>query len=640
MCRAFMVAVVVFGSGVVESNAQDEPMPWGFNVRGYLNAWGKDGGVGLCDVPAGDDFIAVAAGSNHVAAIRRNGSLACWGVPSACDVPPGNDFVGLASSSGWSVALRSNGSLAAWGGNRLGQCNVAGGYNFTAVAAGYDFGVAIRENGSLAAWPDISWGHVHLPGGNDYVAVAAGTHHGVALKADGSLVGWGFKTAEDTDVPPGKDFVDVAAGGLASVAIREDGSLVGWDNNSMGDDDAPLHLISVPSGNDFVDIAAGNSHVLALRSDGSLAARGYGSNLTHLNFGQWDVPEGNDFAGIAAGRYSSFAIADPFTLVSCASGNWGETPTWGDGTVVPTEDYETVVGNHVIDVAADCAAETLLVNEIGGQVAIDPDGALVVGDRVELTAETIRVDGVLDTGLVEVAGTLHIAPTYMESGTLSVAPAGIVNVDNDCAMKDGSVLACELGMSNNGSLVAGSSVKLEPGCRLELSAVDSLGDLAAGEWGDKVRTIVSASGPNGIAGTFTWAPTVGDYLGHGVWLGNTAGEGLSYNSHAVDSHLFQAALGDIDGDRHVDFDDVWGMLTAGKYNTGDPAVWTDGEFTGDGLVDFGDVWELLTGGNYNQGDYTTKGYGQVAVPEPSVFGLLVMGVVGLLAYAWRRRRAV
>ncbi|MHC4463252.1 MAG: RCC1 domain-containing protein [Planctomycetota bacterium] len=238
---------------------------------GTLAGWGWNRG-GRCDVPAGNDFVVVAAGANHSLAIKSDGSLAAWGenTHGQRDVPPGNDFVAVAGGGLHSLALKSDGSLAAWGSNSHGQRDVPPGNDFVAVAGGYLHSLALKSDGSLAAWGVDDGGYwdygqvTDAPAGNDFVAVAAGYYHSLALKSDGSLEAWGiddgssYDWGQVTDVAAGNDFVAVSSDGGHNLALKSDGSLAAWGWNDYGQCD-------VPAGYDFVAIAAGSVHSLAIK---------------------------------------------------------------------------------------------------------------------------------------------------------------------------------------------------------------------------------------------------------------------------------------------------------------------------------------------------------------------------------------
>ena len=91
-------------------------------AAGSLVAWG-DNDYGQTNVPAGNDFVAIAAGDVHSLALRSDGSLAGWGNNGygQTNVPAGNDFVAIAAGDYHSLALKSDGSLAAWGYNGMGR---------------------------------------------------------------------------------------------------------------------------------------------------------------------------------------------------------------------------------------------------------------------------------------------------------------------------------------------------------------------------------------------------------------------------------------------------------------------------------------------------------------------------------------
>jgi hypothetical protein len=99
-----------------------------------------------------------------------------------------------------------------------------------------------------------------------------------------------------------------------------------------------------------------------------------------------------------------------------------------------------------------------------------------------------------------------------------------------------------------------------------------------------------------------------------------------------------AAQGDTNIDGQIDILDVANFLSAGKYDSGDPAVWSQGDFNYDGFVDILDVGDFLATGLFDAGSYLPAPAGAAAitaVPEPS--SAAAAGVVGL-AVAWRLAR--
>ena len=82
-------------------------------------------------LPAGVDgeFVAVAAFACHSLAIRRDGSIACWGENGNDRAPPdgvAGDFVAIAAGGTHSIALRRDGSIACWGYNANGEAPPGG----------------------------------------------------------------------------------------------------------------------------------------------------------------------------------------------------------------------------------------------------------------------------------------------------------------------------------------------------------------------------------------------------------------------------------------------------------------------------------------------------------------------------------
>jgi hypothetical protein len=101
--------------------------------------------------------------------------------------------------------------------------------------------------------------------------------------------------------------------------------------------------------------------------------------------------------------------------------------------------------------------------------------------------------------------------------------------------------------------------------------------------------------------------------------------------------------GDANMDGVVDFFDL-SQLLGYKYNTGQPASYTDGDLNYDGVVDFFDLTVVLSA-NYNTGVTFAGAAAQAAdthqfsaVPEPTALTLAALGAAGLSARRRRRLR--
>jgi hypothetical protein len=264
-------------------------------------AWGCNY-EGQASPPAGEDFIAVAAGGGHSLALRTDGSIAGWGLDGdgQASPPAGGGFVAVAAGFRHSLALREDGSIAGWGRDGYGQASPPAGDGFVAIAAGEYHSLALRDDGSIVGWGRDDQGQASPPAGDGFVAIAAGGFHSLALRADGSIVGWGRDDWGQASSPAGDDFVAVGAGEYHSVALRDDGSLVGWGWNHH--DQA-----SPPEGNDFVALTSGAYHGLALRGDWSMAGWG-GNDWGGNECGQATPQAGNAFIAISAGMSHSLAL--------------------------------------------------------------------------------------------------------------------------------------------------------------------------------------------------------------------------------------------------------------------------------------------------------------------------------------------
>ncbi|WPB74364.1 RCC1 repeat-containing protein [Archangium violaceum] len=274
-------------------------------------------------VPGLTNMVALAASTNHSLALREDGTVWSWGSnangqlgrptathfdPIPAQVPGLTDVVALSAGSDHVLALRANGTLWAWGGNRYRQLGfpeatasnptprqVPALTNVVDVAAGSDFSLVRRADGSVWMWGldpssvTTPWEGDHTPRRMDVprhvIALAAGRLPLVMTK-DGTLWGWGWNTGgslgtgTNSRTSPERvrhlsRIVTVSAGQFFSLALREDGTVWGWGDNRYAQlnprlpelSATPSQVMDLPKA---VAIATGAVHALAVAEDGSV----------------------------------------------------------------------------------------------------------------------------------------------------------------------------------------------------------------------------------------------------------------------------------------------------------------------------------------------------------------------------------
>lgn len=279
-----------------------------FGVGRGVAAWGFNGS-GQLNVPAtATNVVSLAAGFNHMLALRADGRPVGWGIGPVTNIPvAATNLAAIASGDNAGLGLRTNGSILVW--NLAAPPTLS---NVVAISSGNSHGVALREDGTVVAWGSSFIGQTNIPTGlSNVVAISAGGEHTLALKDDGTVVGWGINSSGQS-LPPAdlRDVVAIAAGGdVHSVALKRDGKVVGWGNNGFGQTNTPANLGTVAA------IAAGGEHNLALQSDGAVASWGKGGN------GQTNVPAHlTNVISIAGGDDFSAALTLNLPPVALAQG--------------------------------------------------------------------------------------------------------------------------------------------------------------------------------------------------------------------------------------------------------------------------------------------------------------------------------
>ncbi len=201
-------------------------------------------------------------------------------------------------------------------------------------------------------------------------------------------------------------------------------------------------------------------------------------------------------------------------------------------------------------------------------------------------------------------------------GTLSSGPGGGTIVNYPFPLSQVGSSDCALGINDSGVIVGQSAIT--QGGATHAFVYGYNGDNAMQD----MNTVFAGSIPAGW--TLTSATGIdnnGDIVG------------VATNSSGLDEGFLLATVlpGDANGDGKVDINDLTIVLA----HYGMSGVWSGGDFNGDGKVDINDLTIVLA--HYNQSLGSSAGV-MAAVPEPASLLLAFAGALGLLVYAWRKRR--
>lgn len=323
----FLKEVISVSAGVGYSIALKKDSTvwaWGRNASGQLGDSSKTDKIVPVQVHGPNNIgfltgiVAIAAGREHVLALKKDSTVWAWGMGStgalgdnagvwrwtpvqvhgAGNVGFLTGIVAIAAGNTHSLALKADGTVWAWGGGGNGQLG-----NNTIAPYVY-VPVQVHNVGNAGFLTGIT-------------AIAVSDNNSMALKNDGTVVTWGWNlygqlgdnTIANRSTPvqvhgPNNSglLTDVMAVGMAwhfTIALKADGTVWAWGRNQYGQlgdgsntqSNTPVQVhgfnnVGFLTG--ITAIATGYYHALAMKNDGTLWAWG-NNNFGELGNGQTNV---------------------------------------------------------------------------------------------------------------------------------------------------------------------------------------------------------------------------------------------------------------------------------------------------------------------------------------------------------------
>lgn len=291
------------------------------------------------------EAIEISTGQSHACALLRNGTISCWGNNENGQIGSGLIYYGrttatrvevvditdagaVAAGERHSCALRKNGTVSCWGNNDYGQLGsgtpeaefdtayptpVAGIVRATAVATSQNHTCAVLENGTVRCWGNNSSGQlgngrsginrddrsentatpVTVTGIDNATEIATGWDHACALIKDSTVSCWGSNsfgqlgngmnrgTSSPVKAADISDVSAITAGWDHACALKRNGSVYCWGNNLDGQlgngtnssSSVPVRVADIA---DVTAITADGNHACALTQNGDVYC--WGSN--------------------------------------------------------------------------------------------------------------------------------------------------------------------------------------------------------------------------------------------------------------------------------------------------------------------------------------------------------------------------
>lgn len=239
------------------------------------------------NLPADSNYVNVSIGWTHGCALKKDGTVTCWGDDTYGQVsgqPSGVKFVQIKAGKYFTVGLKENGEIAVWGRDNHNQVTNKPSGKFVKIDAGSDHAVAIGFDGYPVSWgknvgiaysasiritdPQTKLIDVAACGGdvynlNTYASSTPGSSvltttnpFNVGIDVDGNVVAWGpYATAftptgrEGTHSSPSVPCVAVKKGIKNALLLGVDGKIysygISYCPSDPSDVDAPSNVSSI-----------------------------------------------------------------------------------------------------------------------------------------------------------------------------------------------------------------------------------------------------------------------------------------------------------------------------------------------------------------------------------------------------------
>ena len=438
-----VVSIAAGGNGTCAVKKDGTLWCWGNNGAG-LQALGTGSTASFVAIPGQvvglDQVVAASVSPSHRCALRKDGSVWCWGAGGNGELGTGQTVAttkatpgllkgasGLGVGDRHSCAILTNGTVQCVGWNTAGQigdggkavpdaqtpATVQGGDGIVEIGGGERHTCGRTAVGAVLCWGQNAWGQI----GNNTKIGDANSSFPVATAHAGV-----------------KDATDLANGPNQACAVRKNGTVACWGANvdgQLGDGGAGMTgaAVTVQGMAAAVQVATGKDFSCALNKFGEVCCWGVGT------FGQFG--NGNSGIGIDSGRAVKVtaSLAPGFGKCklagSCADGDpCTQDVCDGEGVCQhPPASNGTACGTSSACVGGVCRWATAIVGGAGHTCALQATGGVACWGR--------NTEGQLGIGA---KGSLKAVPEAVTiiSDAMDLAAFG----NTTCAVRANKTVAC------------------------------------------------------------------------------------------------------------------------------------------------------------------------------------------------------